>query len=216
MTDLFDRPAPYLVIDAAFPPDQAQALLDWAVGLETVFRPSRVVRPSGVEGRYVAPEVRSSHVLPKHVLAPWRAALNERFAALLPMILSELRQPPIDQPEFELELAVHRDGDFYRWHRDNAAKGRTRGRVVSLVYYFNTEPAGFSGGALRLHALRHDPARAVDIMPRHNRLAAFLSWAPHEVMPITCPSGQFAASRFAINCWVHRADAPVVPDQPQS
>lgn len=218
MTDLFDRPAPHLVIDDAFPADEANALLHWAMGREVAFRPSRIMRSSGIDGRHVSPNVRSSRVLPLRGLAPWRPALTERFTALLPMICRDLGTKPFERPELdlELELAAHGDGDFYSCHRDNGVNDKTRSRVLSVVYYFNTEPAGFSGGALRLHAMRHDVANAVEILPRHNRLVAFPSWAPHEVMPISCPSGDFAASRFAINCWVHRVDRAAASDQPQS
>ena len=30
----------------------------------------------------------------------------------------------------------------------------------------------------------------------------------HEAMPVRCPSGEFADSRFAITTWLHRADKP--------
>jgi len=44
----------------------------------------------------------------------------------------------------------------------------------------------------------------VNIEPGRNGPLMFPSWAPHEVMPVNCPSGRFADSRFAINCWVYR------------
>jgi Rps23 Pro-64 3,4-dihydroxylase Tpa1-like proline 4-hydroxylase len=44
-------------------------------------------------------------------------------------------------------------------------------------------------------------AAFADIEPGQNRLVAFPSWAPHEVMPISCPSRRFIDSRFAVNCW---------------
>jgi Rps23 Pro-64 3,4-dihydroxylase Tpa1-like proline 4-hydroxylase len=40
---------------------------------------------------------------------------------------------------------------------------------------------------------------------------SFPSWAPHEVMPISCPSKRFTDSRFAINYWVYRARTPAAP-----
>jgi Rps23 Pro-64 3,4-dihydroxylase Tpa1-like proline 4-hydroxylase len=44
----------------------------------------------------------------------------------------------------------------------------------------------------------------VDIEPANDTLVFFPSWYPHEVLPVSCPSGRFEDSRFAINCWVHR------------
>jgi SM-20-related protein len=57
---------------------------------------------------------------------------------------------------------------------------------------------------LRLYAIG-DPAGQtfIDIEPVHNSLLVFPSWAPHEVMPVSCPSQRFMDSRFAINCWVN-------------
>jgi SM-20-related protein len=77
--------------------------------------------------------------------------------------------------------------------------------VLSGVYYFHAEPKAFTGGALRLYAIGGQGERYVDIEPTHNSLLMFPSWAPHEVMPVRCPSRRFVDSRFAINCWVHRA-----------
>lgn len=191
-------------------------LLDWAVGLEHVFQPAKVARYTGKGAPLVAPHLRSSRLLPRHALAPWRAVLTDLFMAAIPDALQHLRMPRPEQIELELELAAHGDGDFYRCHRDHAASGRARSRIVSLVYYFNAEPAKFSGGALRLHAPCQDATKAVDIAPRHNRLVAFPSWAPHQVMPIACPSGRFDASRFAINCWVHDTVRKAPPNELQS
>jgi asparagine synthetase B (glutamine-hydrolysing) len=66
------------------------------------------------------------------------------------------------------------------------------------------KPAGIAG------ATDFDGA---DIEPIHNSLLMFPSWAPHEVMPVNCPSQRFIDSRFAINCWVHR-ERPDTGTQP--
>jgi Rps23 Pro-64 3,4-dihydroxylase Tpa1-like proline 4-hydroxylase len=42
-----------------------------------------------------------------------------------------------------------------------------------------------------------------DVEPLHNSLVVFPAWLPHEVLKVSCPSGRFADSRFAINCWFH-------------
>jgi Rps23 Pro-64 3,4-dihydroxylase Tpa1-like proline 4-hydroxylase len=103
----------------------------------------------------------------------------------------------------ELELVAHGDGAFYRRHIDTqTATERSHIRVLSGVYYFHRQPKRFTGGALRLYAIG-DPQRFTDIEPTHNTLVVFPAWAPHEVQPVRCPSGQFMDSRFAINCWLH-------------
>jgi Rps23 Pro-64 3,4-dihydroxylase Tpa1-like proline 4-hydroxylase len=76
--------------------------------------------------------------------------------------------------------------------------------VLSGVYYFHRLPKPFSGGALRLHAIG-DESRFADIEPACDTLVVFPAWAPHEVLPVRCPSGAFMDSRFSINCWAYRA-----------
>jgi SM-20-related protein len=107
---------------------------------------------------------------------------------------------------------AHNDGAFYKRHidtRGTSALGSIR--VPSGVYYFHSQPKAYTGGALRLHAIA-DPQtrRFVDVEPAHDSLVVFPAWAPHEVMPISCPSKRFIDSRFAVNCWVYRnkANAP--------
>ena len=120
----------------------------------------------------------------------------------------------------QLELAAHGDGAFFAPHLDipvgserqplGASEGEDR--IISAVYYFYSEPKGFTGGELRLLPLgplpegaQPEPTGHTDIEPVRNSLVAFASWFPHEVRPIRCPSGRFADFRFALNCWYCRA-----------
>ncbi len=104
---------------------------------------------------------------------------------------------------------AHGDGAFYKRRIDTLTDrygDLDRIRVLSGVYYFNAEPKAFSGGALRLYAIGGKPdENFVNVEPLNNWLLVFPSWAPHEVMPISCPSRRFVDSRFAVNCWICRA-----------
>ena len=114
--------------------------------------------------------------------------------------------------QVELELMAHGDGAFYKRHLDTQTGGDARSRrLVSGVYYFNHRPKAFSGGALRLYAIGDDD-RFIVIEPVHNSLLVFPSWAPHEVMPVSCPSKAFVDSRFAVNCWLRRKTSSPRPD----
>jgi len=42
------------------------------------------------------------------------------------------------------------------------------------------------------------------IEPAQNRLVVFPSFVRHEVRKISCPSHDFADSRFSINCWLRK------------
>ncbi|MGW7540977.1 2OG-Fe(II) oxygenase [Streptomyces sp. NPDC054770] len=125
------------------------------------------------------------------------------------------------RPTFTLN--VHNDGDFYRAHQDVSSQDAARGvlaakRVVTFVYYVHRTPVPFTGGALRMYdsamplnvhhdGLRREDCTYRDFAPDHNSVVFFLPSALHEVMPVSCPGGDYADSRFAINGWLCRTDA---------
>lgn len=139
-------------------------------------------------------------------LGDLRAELEARFLSVLDWAVAELKLSPIDLAPLELELVAHGDGAFFKEHIDTATDRSEAGsaRALTGVYYFHRHPKRFDGGQLRLHAIAPGPdgaRRFVDVPPEPDTLALFPSWAPHEVLPISCPSGAFLDSRFAINCW---------------
>jgi Rps23 Pro-64 3,4-dihydroxylase Tpa1-like proline 4-hydroxylase len=74
-----------------------------------------------------------------------------------------------------------------------------------MVYYFIREPKAFFGGRLRLFPIGPQTVKygeSIDIDIVQDRAIAFPSWLPHAVLPVHCPSGDFADSRFAVNCWL--------------
>jgi SM-20-related protein len=104
-------------------------------------------------------------------------------------------------------VVAHGDGAFFTEHRDTVVEGQKViiRRIISAVYYFHRLPKSFSGGVLRIYPLagREKSDAFVDIEPVNDTLIFFPSRFPHEVLPVSCPSGQFEDSRFAINCWVY-------------
>ncbi|MFA5966783.1 MAG: 2OG-Fe(II) oxygenase [Sphingomonas sp.] len=191
---------PSLVIDHFLTTSERDALFDWALENEARFV------PASLAGGVVDPTVRSASSL--RDLGPLDAVLRERVTAAVPGWVATLRLTPFAIHDIELELAAHNDGAYFRLHSDTYASNmKTRGdRMLSAVYYFHRTPRAFAGGELRLHRLGAEPGdKGQDIAPKDNRMAVFPSWGPHEVLPVTCPSGAFADSRFAVNCWVYRA-----------
>jgi Rps23 Pro-64 3,4-dihydroxylase Tpa1-like proline 4-hydroxylase len=182
--------------------ETADALLDHALANNALFQPTEV----GRSGTGVTSQKRRVS-LGTHNLGPFEAVMKARISDLVPQMIAALRMPPIEVAKIELEMVAHGDGAFYRRHTDASPRRVAPTiRALSAVYYFHGRPRGFSGGALRLYPMGAPiPERFVDIEPEHNRLIVFPSWAPHEVMPVSCPSGEFRDSRFAINCWVHVA-----------
>ena len=184
-----------------------QALLDWTLANASRFTPATVHRP---EGTRVDTTARDNLKLSD--LGPLKDPLRDRLLAALPRLSQDLGCTFPPQVMLELELTAYGDGAFYQAHTDTGipAKGEARRvdpepRLLSAVYYYHRQPKGFDGGSLRLFRWGDvdtaDPANFRDLEPADNRLVAFLSWARHEVRPVSCSSGRFEDYRFAINCW---------------
>jgi Rps23 Pro-64 3,4-dihydroxylase Tpa1-like proline 4-hydroxylase len=133
-------------------------------------------------------------------LASHREVFVERLHAFLPYIFERLRITPFDVTWIESQVTASNDGDFYRRHSDNL-RGPHSARAITFVYYFYRPPKAFSGGVLRL---RNDRGHAVVVQPRLNQMVLFPSGLEHEILPVSCPSRNFADSRFALNGWIHR------------
>ena len=179
-----------------------QALLAWALSHEASFAPSRL------DGDVYNAERRSSVSLSKSAGKAWRGALEARIDALAPRLFADAGVAPFAIVK-ELEMVAYQDGSRFKPHIDvltGATRHARRDRVLSGVYYFHREPRGFSGGALRLFAFGAEGDDVyVDVPPEQNSFVLFPSWVRHEVREVSCPSGQFADSRFAVNCWLCRA-----------
>ena len=199
-----DRPGPlppHHLFAGLLDPATLASLLDWTLERETGFEAARIA------GRGYSPSMRRCASFAAGTVNPWYEVIADRVRALAPELFERVRVKPFEIAHAELELTAYNDGAFFRPHIDTMT-GSGRGdsdRIVSGVYYFHREPKGFSGGALRLHPFGStgEGGGFVDIEPVQNSLLLFPSWARHEVRPVACPSGLFADSRFAINCWLH-------------
>ena len=199
-----DIKLPHLQLRDFLSQDEHAALLDYILSNPAKFRAATV--RSGNDS-IVNAERRVASVC--RDLGPLSARLHQRFLDSLPALMAELGLRGAPPTTVELELAAHGDGAFYAVHRDipigDARKRRSdeTDRVLSSVYYLHSEPKGYSGGELRLYQL-DDSAAFVEIQPLQNSLVVFHSWVPHEVRPVSVPSGAFHNYRFAINCWFRR------------
>ena len=135
--------------------------------------------------------------------------IHTRIQSLLAEVLAKFGLADLPISQIESQLTAHNDGHYYRVHNDNGSPD-TASRELTYVYYFNREPKRFSGGELQIYDSRIENNFFVKaesyktIEPRNNSIVFFLSRYMHEVLPIRCPSGKFAASRFTINGWVRR------------
>lgn len=195
----------YKTIDGFLGAEINSRLLAHALSSESQFQKSTI----GSTGEH-DPKVRVSSLL--HDLNCFQAELTKRVLALVPDLINELGLTPFVATGVETQIAAHGDGAFYHRHVDlftDESRDKQADRLISLVYYFYKEPKSFSGGLLRLYPMPSIPygpdEQTIDIVPEQDKAIAFSSWVPHEVLPVTCPSGSFSDSRFAINCWVLRA-----------
>lgn len=197
--------APYRIDDAFLSPAERVTLLDWTLDNEARFT------AAALGGGQVDPAVRQASSL--RDLGTMGPVFRQRILDAVPDLIRELRVTGFAPSDIELELVAHGDGAHFVFHADTytgSATGQRGDRMLSAVYYFHREPREFSGGQLRMHRFgaQEGDDGFIDIEPLQNRLVVFPSWAPHEVRAVSVPSRAFAASRFAVNCWVYRAITP--------
>ena len=212
MPAAFMTPGPYADLEGFLGPEENAALLDYTLKNQENFIPSRIYK-TNQKGRVDAESVISKTRISK-IFRPNLEIRNMFQTAVLgelDNICMSLGVPKFEMRKVEIELAAHGDGAFFNQHIDShvheAPDGDTKMlRHISLVYYYCREPAKFSGGAFRMHAVAGNgqPETYLDIAPKNDRAIAFPSWLPHEVMPILLPGDRFEENRFAVNCWLYR------------
>lgn len=147
-------------------------------------------------------DYRKSHVL-------WHVNyqdLYDRFIAhlksFLPYFLADFPILP-DEPEIELQITAHADGDYFKRHTDNGCE-LTNQRLVTFVYYYTLDDQQrFTDGELILET----PKGIFTIPPKHNTIVLFPSNWWHEVRPVFIPSMAWEDSRMSINGWFRATDA---------
>jgi SM-20-related protein len=193
----FEQPAPHRVIRDFLGVDLIERLLAHAEANQNAFAPTELG-----DGR-VDPEIRVSRLL--RDFGTLRDALETRFRTIMDPTVADLRLSSFDLGRLEMELVAHGDGAFYQRHIDTRTglTDRATDRALTGVLYFHAEPKNYSGGELRLHSILplEQGGSFLDVTPEQDMLLLFPSWAPHEVRPVSCPSGTFMDQRFAINCW---------------
>jgi SM-20-related protein len=199
----FDRLPKYLVIDDFLPAAFHAELLAYALASQSEFAASEVI---GGGTSVVDTSLRQSQICRKG-LGPHKAAFKAAIRAKFEELPATLGMTSFTVSRIETQLIAHGDGAFYKRHIDTrvgtSRKSEITDRVLSMVYYFHQEPKRFSGGEIALCAFGPSNER-IEIAPAQNRLVAFPSFVAHEVKQVSCPSKEYADSRFAINCWLHK------------
>lgn len=191
--------APYILLHDFLPPEEREALLAWTLASETRFNTRNI-------------EDAAANSVRKHTLddlGPSAAVFSRRIHAEYAAWIQQLKVSAFELGRTELRIGAYNDGDRFSFHLD--ANYRTPGpetsRMLSAVYYYYRAPRGFSGGDIRLFDVGAGPGSEAceAIAPAQNMLLVFPSWVGHDVTRIGCPTRQFEDSRFAVNCWLHKA-----------
>jgi len=195
-----------VVLDEFLAPQEVEELTRFTLAHEGDFRTSEVVSPHEDHG-VVNYEHRRSRVLMD--LAQHQDVMIERVKSVLPQVLDKLGMEPFPIADVEAQVTASNDGDFFRFHSDNANE-RVASRSLTFVYFFHREPRQFEGGELRIHDARLEQGAYVSdghfqtIVPQQNQIVFFPCELLHEITPVKCPSGDFADSRFTLNGWLRR------------
>jgi hypothetical protein len=199
-------PAQCVLLEEFLAPDELHDLMQDTLNREMEFQISEVIAP-GMPGGITDFEHRRSHVLMD--LGERHDVLLNRLQACLPKVVRKLGQDSFRPSRVEMQITASNDGDFFRWHSDNAGE-TIASREITFVYFFHREPKTFRGGELRIYDSRWENGAYVPtqnyraIVPQQNQVVLFASSLAHEITPVECPSRAFPDSRFTVNGWFHR------------
>ena len=196
-------PTPFERLQGFLTPVECDALLRWTASNQNRFEPARIANCDFSESE-VQPDIRQASVVTGDDLLdelPWFKA---KVAGAGKDALTRLPVRDLESFEIELNLTAHRDGDYFRVHKDLGAPARSR-RRLSFVYYFHHQPRRFSGGDLLLHDTDREGANFemgvfTRIEPLHNSIVFFPSDCFHEITTIS-GAKNFADARFTLNGW---------------
>jgi SM-20-related protein len=206
------KPAKIVVKRNFLTRQELRGLMEYTLTHEADFTPGSII-PNEKTAASTVPDYRRSRVL--FEFGEYRTLIEDRILANLPMVLRVLRRDAFPLWYVDSQITASNDGDFYKSHRDNGAAEPVDIplRQISFVYYFHSEPKAFRGGQLKFHDWTdgevEDGERLTTrtIIPRQNTIVFFPSLYEHEVLPVSCPSRNFANSRFTANGWLIREPA---------
>ena len=192
------------IFDEFLAAEEWRSLINYVMQNAQAFAATQVIGSNGEsrnDGRY-----RRSRAL--FDLGSFHELFSRRLLTFLPYVVSRLGDPGFAVSQMEVQLTGTNHQEFFRMHTDNDSVD-VSGRRITFVYFFFREPRGFDGGELRIYDTHRENSAAVaegpyhTIQPAQNQVVFFNSSTLHEVMPVNCPSGDFADSRFTVNGWFH-------------
>ena len=113
----------------------------------------------------------------------------------LPTVFMLLRIDGLDRRRMGLAMVAHPDGGFCTRHRDLSS--------LSGICYFHRDPRPFSGGDLLLYDTEVETGRCgasefSRVEPAAGSIVFYPGHYVHEVTPVGCGPGGFAAARLSV------------------
>jgi predicted 2-oxoglutarate/Fe(II)-dependent dioxygenase YbiX len=173
-------------------PELNRAAYAEALALRPIFEPSRL-SPSRVDTSN-----RLSTVVYDQHLGRFTAVFRQVLQDRLNDALERLGIPAFPVGAMDIQMTAHGDGEFFRQHTDSGSRA-TADRALTFVYYFHREPKRYAGGELVFFS--PDGVEQV-VEPVNDALILFDPHTPHEVRPVSCPSGRLEDGRFTLNGWL--------------
>jgi hypothetical protein len=195
---------PHLILQHFLPADDAAQFLAYAIAHRDIFKPTK----TGVaEKGAVREHIRNSVGTRK--LGPFTEILSAALHKRLPELFAGAGIAPFLPDGLDLQCVAHGDGGFYKRHiGTQTVESVEQLRVLTGVYYLHRAPKAYTGGGLRLYAIGNPSGHLfTDIEAAHNTLVVFPAFAPHEVLPVHCPSNDDVDARYSVNCWFYRKRA---------
>jgi len=201
------RAAPFVLLKDFLAREFHDALLPFVTSI-----PRDKFVPALVESSGYTPNLRASLDLSDK----WqgRKQFQDRVREILPCLIPRLQVAPFTIGHIEVYLLAYQDGHFFRVHTDSAPNNPALvGRTVSFVYFFHRIPRSYTGGDLLLFDSDVETGemasdRFTRVVPEDNSIIFFPSNFFHSVVPVRCPSREFADSRFVINGFVRKGTEP--------
>lgn len=196
-------PARYVQLEDFFSPAEYDEILQTALRRSHEFVSTTTVGDVS--------DYRRSSVLWGKWLPELHSIMRKKIMSHLPSVVEQLALPSFLVSKVEMQMTAHHDGCYYKVHTD-ASSETTQARQLTYVYYFNREPKAYTGGELMLYETElrgkasTSGSRSEMIEPHNNSIVFFNSRCRHEVLPVSCPSQDFANGRFTLNGWVRRVD----------
>ena len=210
---VFYKPTFHIIVEDVFTNEENQKILEEAISLEDKFVNAMV----GAEESFINNELRTNLSVYYDVIYNGRRnespllkkidelTLNTDLIGLMSSSIHPMTSYTYTN-HHESQVSRYGEGEHYDWHIDSR---NSQERLVTFVYWFNTEPKKYSGGELQLSnapsvggkIIECDDNEIKTIIPENNTMIIFGSHKSHRVLPTKSPK-TFKDGRFSVNVWV--------------